>query len=54
VIDTLSAEAEWTEEDEAAVADIVKEVDALPDPEFLEDEDSGEEGGSQEGPTLPS
>jgi len=53
-----SAEAEWTEEDETAVADIVKEVDALADPEFLEDEnseeDSGEEGGSQEGPTRPS
>ena len=53
-----SAEAEWTEEDEAEVADIVKEVDALADPEFLEDEnseeDSGEEGGSQEGPTRPS
>jgi hypothetical protein len=53
-----SAEPEWTEEDERDVADIVKEVDALADQEYLEDEnseeDSGEEGGSQEGPTGPS
>jgi hypothetical protein len=53
-----SAEPEWTEEDERDVADIVKEVDALADQEYLEDEnseeDSGEEGGSQEGPTRPS
>jgi hypothetical protein len=34
-----SAEAEWTEEDEAAVADIVKEVDELEDPDESPDED---------------
>jgi hypothetical protein len=51
------AEDSWTEEDERDVEWIVKEVDALADPEFLEDENSEEsdkEGGSQRGPTGPS
>jgi len=33
------AEAEWTEEDERDVADIVKEVDELEFPDELPDED---------------
>jgi len=43
-----SAEAEWTEEDEAEVEWIVKEVDALTDLERLEEGESPEEGSGED------
>jgi|SRR5215208_7536547 len=47
-----STEAEWTEEDEAEVEWIVKEVDALTDPECPEDEEGSGEG-SEDGEEDP-
>jgi choline dehydrogenase-like flavoprotein len=43
-----SAEAEWTEEDEADVEWIVKEVDALPDLEHPEEKEGSEEGSGED------
>jgi hypothetical protein len=43
-----SAEAEWTEEDEAEVEWIVKEVDALGDLEHPEEEEGSEEGSGED------
>jgi acyl carrier protein len=43
-----STEAEWTEEDERDVADIVKEIDALTDLERLEEGGGPEEGSGED------
>jgi hypothetical protein len=46
------SEDDWTEEDEAAVADIVEEVDALEDPEEGEGEDGSERMGRRSASVL--
>jgi hypothetical protein len=44
-VDEPRAEDDWTEEDEAAIADIIKEIDELEDTEVGEGENDAEEDG---------